>query len=116
MPTDFFYKVISIIRAIPIGKVMSYGSIAETAGNSRASRQVSRILHSSSGAYALPWHRVVNKSGCVVLKGEGFFEQCTLLKNEGIDLTDSGCIPEQYFWTPKNILQNTNDFYKDIGI
>ncbi len=81
---DFTHVIIDIIRNIPEGKVMSYGQIARVAGNPRAARQVSRILHSMSKKYKLPWHRVINSKGEISLQGEGYASQKWLLEQEGI--------------------------------
>ncbi|MFC4411767.1 MGMT family protein [Chungangia koreensis] len=81
----FTLKVIEIIQAIPAGKVMTYGQVAQSAGSPRSARQVVRILHSMSGKYKLPWHRVINAKGEIALKdGEGGHEQRVLLESEGI--------------------------------
>ena len=69
--TVFSEHVIDIIKAIPPGKVASYGQIAMLAGNPRGARQVSRLLHSSSEKYSLPWHRVVSSTGKISLQGSG---------------------------------------------
>lgn len=63
MVTEFTLRAIRIIGQIPPGKVITYGMVAQYAGNPSGARQVSRILHSSSGKYDLPWHRVVNRKG-----------------------------------------------------
>ena len=63
----FTRRVITIISHIPSGKVLTYGLIAKIAGSPRGARQVSWILHSSSEKYELPWHRVVNAQGKIVL-------------------------------------------------
>ena len=83
--TPFTQEVISIIRSIPKGKVMSYKQIAIYAGNHRAARQVSRILHSCTQKYNLPWHRVVNSQGKISLQGDAYFLQLELLQSEGIE-------------------------------
>ncbi len=80
----FTEEVIDIIKRIPKGKVMTYGQIASLAGNPWGSRQVSRILHSMSSAYALPWHRVVNSKGSISLQGEGAYIQKQRLVEEGV--------------------------------
>ncbi len=98
MTSPFFRRIICLIQHIPCGKVTSYGALATHAGNSRAAREVARILHSSTERYKLPWHRIVNKQGCIVLAGEGFTTQRTLLENEGISVADNGCIPASFFW------------------
>ncbi len=83
--TPFSIKVIELISSIPSGKVASYGQIAFYAGQPRAARQVSRILHSCSEKYQLPWHRVVNAQGRISLKNEGFEKQYNKLCDEGIE-------------------------------
>lgn len=83
--TPFTIKVIEIIQSIPTGKVMTYGQVARIAGSPRGARQVVRILHSSSQKYQLPWHRVVNAKGAIVIKAEeGNSLQKHLLEEEGI--------------------------------
>jgi methylated-DNA-protein-cysteine methyltransferase-like protein len=83
--SPFTEEVIKIIQAIPAGKIASYGQIALVAGNPRGARQVSRILHTCTKKYNLPWHRVVNSQGKISLKDEGFERQYNLLKQEGIE-------------------------------
>lgn len=81
----FSKQVIKIIKRIPAGKVATYGQIATLAGNNKAARQISRILHSSSGKYELPWHRVINRKGKISLNpGDGYELQKMLLENEKI--------------------------------
>ena len=83
--TAFTMRVRNIISAIPEGRVASYGQIAALAGNIRAARQVAWILHSSSKASELPWHRVVGTRGRISLpQGRGYEEQRALLRDEGV--------------------------------
>lgn len=89
--TPFTEAIIQVIREIPEGKVMSYGQVAELAGNRRGSRQVVRVLHTMSRKEGLPWHRVVNAKGEIRLpKGQGFEEQVAFLEAEGIEVDSSG--------------------------
>jgi methylated-DNA-protein-cysteine methyltransferase related protein len=85
---DFTKNVINIIKSIPQGKVMTYGQVAKVAGNPWGARQVSRILHSMSRSYDLPWHRVVNAKGKISLEGEAKFIQASLLVDEGIEFSN----------------------------
>ena len=100
--TVFTEKVIEVIKAIPEGKVCSYGRIAALAGNSRGARQVVRILHSSGEKENLPWQRVVNREGRISLKkGQGYERQRELLEIEGIKFDCDGCIDlATYLWFP----------------
>lgn len=100
MRSDFTESVIEIIRAVPRGRVCSYGGVAAQAGNPRAARQVVRVLHSCSEKERLPWWRVVNSRGTISLKrGYGFEEQLDRLKAEGIECSSAGRIDlERYGW------------------
>lgn len=91
--TDFTKQVIQIIQSIPSGKVMSYGAVADLAGNSRAARGVSYILRSRSKLDKLPWHRVIGKTGQLRIKDpEGYLLQKHLLEQEGVYVSDSGLV------------------------
>lgn len=87
----FTEEAIQVIRSIPKGKVMTYGQVAELAGNRRGARQVVRILHTLSRKEKLPWHRVVNAKGEIRLPhGQGFEEQVVFLEAEGVEVSPSG--------------------------
>lgn len=89
----FTARTIEIIAAIPPGKVMTYGQIAAAAGSPRAARQVVRILHSMSGKYGLPWHRVINGKGEIALQEEAAVQEQTWnLEAEGVEVLPGGRI------------------------
>jgi methylated-DNA-protein-cysteine methyltransferase-like protein len=104
--TVFTEKVIEVIKAIPEGRVCSYGKVAALAGNPRAARQVVRILHSSGKKESLPWQRVVNREGRISLKkGQGYERQRELLEHEGIKFSRDDQIDfEIYFWMPESVI------------
>lgn len=101
----FTLLVIELIRAIPEGKVATYGGIAAMAGNPRAARQVVRILHTCSKKERLPWHRIVNKEGRISLKPfQGYEKQRQLLEHEGIEFDLGNRIDlENYLWCPSGL-------------
>ncbi|ASK64309.1 DNA methyltransferase [Virgibacillus phasianinus] len=89
----FTEKVITILKQIPKGTVMTYGQVARVAGSPRGARQVARILHSMSRKYGIPWHRVVNIHGQIALNSdEGVWTQKNLLESEGIGVGQDGRI------------------------
>ena len=100
IPNEFTQEVIKIIKSIPKGKVLTYGMIAKMAGNPRAARQVSWVLHSSTKKYDLPWHRVIISKGLVVLSSdEDRYFQKKLLIEEGIEFkSDFGIDLKKYLW------------------
>lgn len=85
-----------VIRAIPHGKVVTYGQVAEAAGYPRNHRGVARFLRETF-AVDLPWHRVVGAGGEIKVRGATAALQRRLLKAEGvtflgkkIDITQHG--------------------------
>lgn len=98
----FTKRVIRVIQQIPAGKVMTYGQVAEQAGQPRGARQVVRVLHTMSRKYKLPWHRVVNRHGEIVIKyEEGKYTQMSLLQAEGVKLNTYGRVPlKKYRYVP----------------
>jgi len=99
---EFEDKVKGLIRSIPRGRVATYAQIASLAGNYRAARQISRVLHTSSDKDRLPWHRVINSRGGISLpRGRGFEEQKRLLKREGVCSDRRGRVDLARFqWEP----------------
>lgn len=93
-------RIKQLIKHIPAGKVATYGQIAIYAGNPRASRQVSWILHSSSRKDNLPWHRVINSKGRISLpKERGYDLQKKLLETEGVVFKENDFIDlDKYIW------------------
>jgi methylated-DNA-protein-cysteine methyltransferase-like protein len=106
MPSDFTLKIIKLIKNIPEGKVLTYGKIAKLAGNPRAARQVSWLLHSSTKKYDLPWHRVINSLGKIALNSQdGKDYQKILLEKEGIKFDDGNKVDlKKYLWKLDSIV------------
>ncbi|GAU08504.1 MGMT family protein [Desulfoplanes formicivorans] len=99
----FTAKAIQCIRAIPPGKVATYGQIATMAGNPRGARQVARILHACSQREQLPWHRVVNREGRIALgRFQGKKDQQRFLEREGVVFDPTGRIDlKRFLWRPE---------------
>ncbi len=75
-----------VVAAIPVGKVATYGQVAEQAGVPGAARLVGRCLSQLPGDTRLPWFRVVNASGRISLPvgSEGYLRQVEMLQEEGV--------------------------------
>ena len=69
------------IRAIPRGKVLTYGGVARAAGIPGAARQVVAVLRRGFG---LPWQRVLGAGGEIKLQGDSAMEQRLRLEAEGV--------------------------------
>jgi methylated-DNA-protein-cysteine methyltransferase related protein len=74
-------RIERIIRAIPRGKVSTYGGVARIAGFPGAARLVARVLH---GGFGLPWQRVLGAGGEIKLRGDHAIEQRLRLEAEGV--------------------------------
>ncbi|MGL4860522.1 MAG: MGMT family protein [Enterobacteriaceae bacterium] len=94
-------RVYTVVAAIPPGKVLTYGNVAQLAGSPRAARQIGRLLSRLPAGSTLPWHRVINHQGRISLTGESYQKQLTLLKQEGICFDTTERIDlKRYSWQP----------------
>lgn len=56
-------KVLNFLRAIPTGKVVTYGQIAQIMGNKKLARVIGNILHNNPNEDLYPCYKVVNRLG-----------------------------------------------------
>jgi methylated-DNA-protein-cysteine methyltransferase-like protein len=105
--TDFSANVIKLVKAIPRGKVATYGLIAKLAGKSHGARGVGWLLHSSTKAHGLPWQRVLNSKGTISFKktSSNYKEQKRLLQKEGVVFMDDRVDLKKYLWNKKRKLE-----------
>ncbi len=104
---DFRQSVFEIVRAIPKGKVMTYGQIAALAGAAWAAWEVGQIAH--SGPAELPWQRVVNKNGGLAKGYPGGFEgHKRALEEDGVGVDEGYRVDiEKLLWRPVSENQNS---------
>ena len=89
--TDFQQAILSIVRLVPPGHVVSYGQVAAYIGVPRAARQVGGALRYIDAAADFPWWRVINNAGRITIKGHAPdtpYLQKELLESEGIEVSD----------------------------
>lgn len=101
---SFNQLVYALVRAIPPGKVLSYGRVSDLLGVPQGARAVGWALHSLGGAEpTVPWHRVVNVRGRVSIKGspEAAMEQRVRLESEGVIFDENDALDmRRHLWTP----------------
>lgn len=80
-------RIVAAVRAIQRGQVAGYGEVAWRAGLPGRARLVARVL-SQNRDPQLPWHRVLRSDGRIAFPegSDGFIEQCTRLRAEGVHL------------------------------
>lgn len=96
----FTESVCSLLKNVPAGRVVTYGSLAAAAGSPRGARQVVRILHTQSRKRNLPWHRVVASGGRIAITDpHGAELQKERLRSEGVDIGVGGRLDmNRYAW------------------
>ena len=87
--TEFQLKVWKALTEIPYGETRSYGDIAKTIGNPKASRAVGGANHVNPIPIIIPCHRVVAADGSLGGYAYGSEPKVILLELEGVSLKRS---------------------------
>ena len=98
-----YRKIYAQVARVPVGRVATYGQIAELADLPGQARQVGYALHALPTGSELPWHRVINAKGEVSTRVESGWEgfQRQLLEDEGVVFNSVGRIDlGEYRWEP----------------
>ena len=80
--TPFQKKVLTALRQVPYGETISYGKLAETIGNPKASRAVGQANARNPIPIVIPCHRVIGSSGKLTGFGGGISVKQRLLDLE----------------------------------
>jgi len=108
MDVNIYDEIYEIVRAIPEGRVTSYGAIAQCLSKVVSPRMVGYAMSLSHPVHPfVPAHRVVNRVG--VLTGRHHFsdpdEMQRRLEAEGIQVIEHQIKDfEKIFWNPKEII------------
>src|SRR3954452_7710445 len=84
--SQFAAAVLSVVRRIPVGRVATYGDVAEAAGRPGAARAVGNIMR-QCGRPDIPCHRVVAAAGKLGGYGGNPELKRALLRAEGLHVT-----------------------------
>lgn len=84
--TWFQHEVITTLRRVPRGEVVSYGELAALAGRPGAGRAVGTICATNRFAFFVPCHRVVSVDGIGGYGTAGVAVKRRLLALEGVSL------------------------------
>ncbi|MBI3956551.1 MAG: MGMT family protein [Candidatus Kerfeldbacteria bacterium] len=103
---NFYFRVYSLVRRIPKGRVATYGQIASLLGAPRSARMVGWALNCLKPGSNVPWQRVINREGMISIENLRATkdEQAILLRDEGVEVTlregNFWVDLEQYLWNP----------------
>lgn len=93
---QFFDEIYQLVKAIPAGRVLTYGLLARLAGYPQYSRLAGKAVSQAPASFCLPCHRVVNSQG---RPAPHWPEQQTLLEKEGLLFKKNGCLDLKiYLW------------------
>jgi methylated-DNA-protein-cysteine methyltransferase-like protein len=99
--------IYAVVRAIPRGRVATYGQVAELAGLPSGHRRVARAMKVCPES--LPWQRVVGRKDArraqiAIQDSEHASLQRSLLEAEKVGFDDAGCIVLRRFgWLPPDL-------------
>ncbi len=82
----FREHVLSVVRAIPPGSVMTYGEVARLAGYPGAARAVGTLMRHNHDP-SVPCHRIVRSNGTIGEYNRGADQKAARLSQEGIHIT-----------------------------
>lgn len=111
--TEFQRKVLELLMRIPKGRVTTYREIARALGNIHSTRAVGNAVRRNPYPVRIPCHRVVRSSGEIggfdgSLTGEKVDRKIRLLKEEGVDVDDSGRINmQEYLFKAEELTKTT---------
>jgi methylated-DNA-[protein]-cysteine S-methyltransferase len=86
--SPFTHTVLAIVRRIPVGRIATYGDVAEAAGRPGAARAVGNIMRECKSR-DVPCHRVVAAAGKLGGYGGNLELKRALLRAEGLQVSSS---------------------------
>jgi methylated-DNA-protein-cysteine methyltransferase related protein len=100
---NLYNAIYDVVRAVPKGRVTSYGAIAAAIGAASGARVVGYAMNNCHTIKPkVPAHRVVNRNGMLTGKhhfGEGVMQK--LLEKEGVKVEDDMVVGfDKLFWDP----------------
>jgi len=97
-----YERIYDVVRAIPEGRVATYGQVAALAGLKGHARQIGYALYALDDD-DVPWQRVVNARGEISARSDPGSEplQRVMLEDEGVVFDERGRISLARFrWDP----------------
>lgn len=87
--SDFQLKVWEALLKIPLGNLKTYGKVAESLGNPKASRAVGSAIGRNPVAFLIPCHRVIQATGALGGYMWGTTRKSVMIAWEASQVTDN---------------------------
>lgn len=99
--SEHYPKIWRTLTLVPVGRVISYGKLADLAGLPGRARLVSKALKAAPAENSLPWHRVINSQGKISFPTDSplFQQQKALLQEENVPVIGNK-VDKSCFWEP----------------
>lgn len=92
--------VYKLVKQIPRGRVLSYGAVAKLLRLKGGARSAGRAMSATPQGQGIPWHRVLNAAGKIVIREPYAGLQRKLLESEGVEVLENRIRMKNYLWTP----------------
>ena len=92
--------VYALVKQIPRGRVLSYGAVARTLRLKGGARSAGRAMSATPQGKGIPWHRVLNAAGKIVIREPYAGLQRKLLESEGVEVVENRIKMKTYLWIP----------------
>jgi len=92
--------VYRLVKLIPRGRVLTYGSLARALRLRGGARAAGRAMAATPSGKGIPWHRVVGECGRLLIREPYASLQRKLLESEGVALIESRVDLNKHLWTP----------------
>jgi methylated-DNA-protein-cysteine methyltransferase related protein len=92
--------VYKLVKQIPRGRVLSYGAVAKALRLKGGARSAGRAMSAMPRGKGIPWHRVLNAAGKIVIREPHSSLQRKLLESEGVTVIENRVKMKTYLWTP----------------
>jgi len=97
-----YAKIWRTVQLIPLGKVASYGQIADLAGLPGRARLVGKSLGYVPKEWQVPWHRVLRSNGQIAFPAgsQQSQQQTGLLQQEDVAVFNNRVKLNRFQWQP----------------
>ena len=92
--------VYRLVKLIPRGLVLTYGSLARALRLRGGARAAGRAMAATPSGKGIPWHRVVGERGRLLIREPYASLQRKLLESAGVALIESRADLKKHLWNP----------------
>jgi methylated-DNA-protein-cysteine methyltransferase-like protein len=99
--------VYQLVKLIPRGRVITYGSLARALRLRGGARAAGRAMAATPSGKGVPWHRVVGERGKLLIREPYASLQRKLLESEGVTLQEFRVDIKNCHWHPPRAKDST---------